>query len=206
MIRQEANPNVRTRRSSHRSPVTVRQLLREGLLRRFQGGIAESSFEALVRAHVAHVAHVVGARGQPDPSHGTLLRNSNSFPIRQRLALTWVVATAEGAGRLCRTSGMALRISRVRRTRLFPIHAVRCPMPPDSCRRRYRGPAPWVWRASIAPAERRFCQTWLVRQADFHQKSAVGRVRPAASSDESEPGEPGCGYGFLAGALSCFFC
>lgn len=26
------------------------------------------------------------------------------------------------------------------------------------------------------------------------------------SIDESEPGEPGCGYGFLAGALSCFFC
>jgi hypothetical protein len=34
-----------------RSPTTVQRLLREGLLRRFKGGIAESSFEALLREH-----------------------------------------------------------------------------------------------------------------------------------------------------------
>ena len=50
-----------------------------------------------------------GACGQPDPSQGTFLRNSNSFLIRQRLALTWVVVTAGVAGRLCSTSGVALR-------------------------------------------------------------------------------------------------
>ena len=57
MIRQEANPNVRTRRSSHRSPVTVQQLLREGLLRRFKGGIAESSFEAPLREHPGRIPY-----------------------------------------------------------------------------------------------------------------------------------------------------
>ena len=78
-IRQGANPNARTRsavrkygwrarKAEHegehqrltvaqvaqdigRSPTTVQRLLREGLLRRFKGGIAESSFEALLREH-----------------------------------------------------------------------------------------------------------------------------------------------------------
>jgi hypothetical protein len=78
-IRQGANPNARTRSAVRkygwrgrkaeregehqrltvaqvaqdigRSPTTVQRLLREGLLRRFKGGIAESSFEALLREH-----------------------------------------------------------------------------------------------------------------------------------------------------------
>jgi hypothetical protein len=84
-IRQGANPNARTRsavrkygwraRKAERegehqrltvaqvaqdivqSPTTVQRLLREGLLRRFKGGIAESSFEALLREHPGRIPY-----------------------------------------------------------------------------------------------------------------------------------------------------
>jgi len=50
-----------------RSPTTVQRLLREGLLRRFKGGIAESSFEALLREHPDRIPYgKLPLNGYPD--------------------------------------------------------------------------------------------------------------------------------------------